>query len=172
MQKEPGAVQLAPLEEEANFLKFLKANFTTNAKKLRKLAAAEGLNHSVTIQQGIVNSIMRSRDPVGYVQECFDQARDYPFIIDGLIKDGSHGMIVVDGVVHGVTVNARWSSWLAGNDRWNMDQEIDIQHDLVEAWMKANKVRVFKGKIALFPFFGFSGLFRRINKQNIFGKFV
>lgn len=171
MKTSAAAEQLTPLQEEANFLKFLKDNFTTNAKNLQKLAAKEGMKHSDTIKQGIVHSILRSRDPVGYVRECFKQAYDYPIIIEQLIADGDHGMIVVDGVVYGVTINAQ-SNWLKEGDRWNIDEEIDIQHELVEGWMKANKCTVFKGKIALFPFFGFSGLFRRINKQRIFGKFV
>lgn len=171
MKESSAAAQLTPLQEEANFLHFLKDNFTTNAKNLQKLAAKEGMKHSDTIKQGIVHSILRSRDPVGYVRECFKQAFDYPFIIEQLISDGSHGMIVVDGVVHGVTIKAR-SNWLKQGDRWEMDQEIEIQHELIEAWMIENRNTVFKGKIALFPFFGFSGLFRRINKQRIFGKFI
>lgn len=168
-EKQP---QVSAIQEEANFLKYLRDNFTTNAKDLQQLARAAASSQPLVIQQGIINSILRSRDPVGYVRECFEQANDYPIIIETFIESGDHGMIVVDGKVHGVKIDARWEHWLKEEDRWNVDQEIEIMHQLVEAWMVANKVNVFKAKILLFPFFGFTGYFRRINKHRIFGKFI
>ena len=164
--------QVSAIQEEANFLKYLRDNFTTNAKDLQQLARAAAASQPVVIQQGIINSILRSRDPVGYVKECFEQALDYPIIIEEFIANGDHGMIVVDSKVHGVKIDARWKHWLKEDDKWNVDQEIEIMHALVEAWMVANGVTVFKGKILLFPFFGFTGYFRRINKHRIFGKFI
>lgn len=163
--------QLAHIEQEAEFLRFLKDNFTTNPKKLKKLALREGALRSKEIQQGIVFNISRSADPVGYVRECFKQAFDYPIIIEQFINNGDHGMVVVDGAVYPVRIETQ-SNWLQQNDRWSLDDELDIQHNLVEQWMIANKVSNFKGKILLFPFFGFSGLFRRIIKQRVFGKFI
>lgn len=168
-QKQP---QVSAIKEEANFLNYLRTNFTTNAKDLQQLARAAAADQPLVIQQGIIASILRSRDPVGYVKECFDQAADYPHIIDDFIKAGNHGMIVVDGKVHPVQINARWKHWLVEDDLWNTEQEIEIMHALVEAWMIANRNNVFKGKILLFPFFGFTGYFRRINKHRIFGKFI
>lgn len=163
--------QLTPIQEEAAFLRFLSENFTTNPKKLKQLALRESANHPENIRIGILASILRSRDPVGYLQECFKQAFDYPHIIEEFIEAGNHGMIVVNENVYPVKINAR-ANWLRENDKWNADQELDIQHDLVEAWMIEHKATNFKGKIALFPFHGFTGLFRRINKARLFGKFV
>lgn len=164
--------QLTPIQQEANFLRFLKDNFTTDPKALKKLATKEGMKHSETVRQGIVFSINRSKDPVGYVRECFKQAFDYPIIIEEFIANGDHGMLVVDGAVYPVRVDVKWSHWLIAKDKWDQEQELDIQHDLVKQWMIANKVNTFKGKICLFPYFGFSGLFRRIIKQRVFGKFI
>lgn len=163
--------QLTPIQEEAAFLKFLKEHFTTNPKKLRKLVARQVPHQPPEIVTGIMTSIALSKDPVGYVQECFRQAEVYPQIIDEFIAQGDHGMIVVDNVVSPVRINAN-PRWLKENDRWNPEDELDIQHALIEQWMIENNVNSFKGKIALFPYFGFSGYFRRIIKQRLFGKFV
>lgn len=171
MDETVAAQQLTPIQQEAAFLKFLKDNFTTNPKKLIKLAAREAKNQPAEVAGGIILSIVRSRDPVGYVKECFRQAEVYPQIIQEFIDQGDHGMIVVGDVVSPVRINAN-PRWLRENDKWNPEDELDIQHNLIEAWMIENDVTHFKGKIALFPFFGFSGLFRRIRKQRVFGKFI
>jgi hypothetical protein len=163
--------QLTPIKQEAAFLQFLKDNWTTNPKKLKKLAAREAKNHSAEAILGLISSIALSRDPVAYVLECFRQAEVYPQIIAEFIEQGDHGMIVVNDVVSPVRIQAN-PRWLRENDRWNPDDEIDIQHRLIETWMIENNVSRFKGKIALFPFFGFSGYFRRIRKQRILGKFI
>lgn len=163
--------QLTPLQQEAAFLKFLKENFTTNPKKLKKLAAREAKNHSAEAVAGLITSIALTKDPVGYVQECFRQAEVYPQIIEEFIDQGDHGMMVVGDVVSPVRIKAN-PRWLRQADRWNPEDELDIQHNLIEAWMIENNVTMFKGKIALFPYFGFSGLFRRIRKQRVFGKFI
>lgn len=171
MDETIAAQQLTPIQQEAAFLKFLKENFTTNPKKLKKLAMREAEKHSLEVLTGLVHSIVRSRDPVGYVKECFRQAEVYPEIIQEFIDQGDHGMMVVNDVVSPVRINAN-PRWLREKDKWNPDDELDIQHNLIEAWMIENNVTHFKGKIALFPFFGFSGLFRRIRKQRVFGKFI
>lgn len=171
MDEVDAKAQLTPIQQEAAFLKFLKENMTTNPKKLQKMAAREAKNHRSETVEGLVSSILRSRDPVGYVKECFRQAEVYPQIIAEFIEQGDHGMIVVGDVVSPVRIKAN-PRWLRQSDRWNPDDELDIQHSLIEAWMIENNVAHFKGKIALFPFFGFSGLFRRIRKQRVFGKFI
>lgn len=164
MDEVEASQQLTPIQEEAAFLKLLKENWTTNPKKLKKLAIRESAKQPAVIVEGIIASILRSPNPVGYVKECFRQAEVYPQIIAQFIADGYHGMMVVANVVHPVKLETR-VNWLNVKDPWTEEQEIDIQHQVVDNWMAENGLNRYYGKIALFPVFGFSGYFRRIRRD-------
>ena len=65
-------------------------------------------------------------------------------------------MLVFNRIVYGVKLDTR-ENWLTEDKEWTIEDEDEILQRLVRAWMKENEFKKFKGKIALFPEFGFSG---------------
>ena len=146
-----------PLQEETDAIEFFKANFTTNPKKLKKLAAREEHRFSEFIQKGLIASIKKSPDPVGYLRRCFKQIVDFQIVTEQLIADGHHGMLVLNDVIYPVTLETN-SKWLQEHDKWTEDDELLIHREVVANWMDANKIGYFYGKVVLFTAFGFSGM--------------
>jgi hypothetical protein len=152
-----------PFKEEKVLLDLIRASWTTNAKKLQKLATRmiQSGEHSEYLVTGILMSVLRTRDPVGYLKECFKQHDDYSSLIPELIEQGFHGIIKDKwtDTLYPVEVKAM-AKWLKLEDRWAEDQEIEIMEAAVTSWMEAYGHTKFDGKVLLFPIFGFSGYFR------------
>ncbi|MNY19254.1 hypothetical protein D3C86_1526790 [compost metagenome] len=49
------------------------------------------------------------------------------------------------------------ANWLEESKRWDPEQEMVIQHEVVHSWMRDHDKGYFYGKVVLFPTFGFSG---------------
>lgn len=100
----------------------------------------------------------RSYDPIAWLKQVIKELRLIPGIIDGLIADGNHGMIMDKGEIYGFSLITQ-ESWLkgAGGD-WLEDQEKEIGNQAVKDWMVANHRRKFLGRYVLFEQFGFSGV--------------
>ena len=102
-------------------------------------------------------SVAASKKPLEYLDFCRRRIADSRLIKNDLIAAGNHGMLVYNRVVYGVKVDTR-ENWLHEDKEWTQEDEDEILERLVRAWMKENGFNKFKGKIVLFPEFGFSGL--------------
>ena len=156
-----------PLMEENEVLRYFQTHFTTNPKKLKKLALRLHPKVSAFIRRGIIYNILQASDPVAYLRKCFVDMDEYTVIIKDLIEDGHHGMIIMNDVIYPITVETTIKTdWVKnGATRWEPDQEIEIQHDVVKKFVMANKIAHFHGKVVLFPAFGFSGMPREIEAK-------
>jgi hypothetical protein len=147
--------------EEHAVLHYFQENFTTNPKKLKKMAARLLPNAAPFIRRGFLLAILEERDPVGYLRKCLTDMAQYEVIIKNLIETGNHGMIVINDVIIPVKIAAE-SNWLKVTDKWNLEEEIEIQHKLCRIHMANEGMQKMHGKIVLFPAFGFSGHTREI----------
>jgi hypothetical protein len=152
-----------PFKEEKVILDHFRNNWTTNPKKLQKLATRmiNSGEWSEYLVEGVLKSVLRTREPLKYLMECFKQHDDYSAIIPEFIEQGFHGMIKDKwtDTLYPVEVKAL-AKWLKLEDRWSEEQEIEIMESAVTSWMEAYGFTKFTGKVLLFPIFGFSGYFR------------
>ena len=147
------------LEEEAAILKVFEEMKNPNPKKVKKLAARLHDEVNSDVQKRLCRDIYRADEPVKYMHSCIVKIRECAILIEQFIEEGHHGMIFTgtNGCdIYPVTLNTR-QNWLNKEDKWDPEQEMLIQHDAVNAWMKEYDKGHFRGKVVLFPAFGFSG---------------
>lgn len=144
-----------PLLAEAAILKFFKDRFTKNPKKLVRLARDVAPHCAEYVVNGLINSIIRSKNPVKYLLKCFADIEALVEISSDLTAKGFHGIIFMDDVVYPVKLDTR-ENWL--KDRWTEEDELEILDELANEWMVQYKRKSFLGKVVLWPAFGFSGI--------------
>lgn len=154
----------APLDQENQVLRWFQDLKTVNPKKLVRLAKQIENTVPDFIRRSIVDNVLCARHPQKFLAEAFREMNDLPIIMEGLMADGNHGMIMYGNNIYGVEVKAN-QRWLKQGDRWNLEQEEEIMDSIVDEWMTKNKIRVFLGRIVLFKEFGFSGMARKITQQ-------
>jgi hypothetical protein len=160
-----GDASQSPLEQEGRVLKYFEDHFTTNIKKLKKLALRLMNDPEVPAhaKRGVVSSVLKAGDPVKFLKEAFKEINDIPIIMQALRDDGNHGMIMDQDQIYGFEIRAN-PKWLRRDDRWNPDDEQDIMNDSIEAFMEKHLLQSFRGKILLFKEFGFSGMPRMVDQ--------
>lgn len=151
--------KLKPFEQEKAILQYFKDNFTTNPKKLKKLALRLMPHQPDFIQNGLFKDLLSHPDPVGYLRQCFEMILDYAIVIENLIEDGCHGMIIYGKTIVPIRLVSP-AKWLTEKDRWCPDQEIDIIKQNVDAWFSAEKMITARGRVVLFREHGFTGVAR------------
>lgn len=149
-----------PVEHEREYLRELKENFTSNPKKLKKIAIKISERYDQYIRDGLVVSIAASADPVRYVIKCIDEIEIYAGAVDEFIESGKHGMLIHKNTIYPLELKLP-KSWL--NDAWSPDDEKKIRYDAVAAWMDEMQISEFHGKAVLFKKFGFSGIPRVVH---------
>ncbi|MNO21499.1 hypothetical protein D3C76_112730 [compost metagenome] len=152
-------IEYDTLNQESAILDQFEAIKNPNAKKVKKFAARMYNECTLEIQKRLCRDIFRADDPVKYMRSCIDKIRDCAILVEQFIEDGCHGMIFTgkNGTdVYPVQLNTR-ESWLNEGKRWDEEQEMIIQHEAVNNWMKDHDKGYFYGKVVLFPKFGFSG---------------
>lgn len=154
---------LTPLEQENIVMEYLKANFSTNPKKLVKMVRRIEGNIPMFIRRSVIHTLLTIKNPVKYLEECLLEMLDYPVLIKQLIEEGNHGMIIDNDKLFGFEVKAN-PRWLRVDDKWNVEDEKDIIDEVVEQHMTKYKLREFTGRIMLFRDFGFSGMPYKINQ--------
>lgn len=152
---DPDQIVEDPLMAEAAILQFFKNNFTTNPKKLVKLAIRVMPDCADYVVKGLITSILNAKDPVAYLQKCFRDIEALVEISKDLVADGYHGMIFMKDVIYPLKLDTR-ENWL--KDRWAEEDELEILHRLAGEWMRTNNKTSFHGKVVLWPAFGFSGI--------------
>lgn len=152
-----------PLEQENQVLRYFQEANTTNPKKLVKMARR--IEHTVPafIKRSIIDTVIESVYPAKFLAEAYKQMHDFPIIMQQLIDEGNHGMILDGAKIHGFEVKAN-PRWLRENDKWCLDDETEVMNNVVEEWMTAQKRRVFTGTIVLFQQFGFTGMPRKVDQ--------
>jgi len=155
---------LPPLEQENQVLRYFQDNWTTNPKKLVKMAKKIAPGIPDFIQRSIIHNVCTARYPVKFLEEAFREMNDLPIIFEQLIAEGNHGMIMDGSKLYGIEIKAN-PKWLRENDKWNPDDEDEIMNTVVENWMEEQKIKAFIGKILLFREFGFSGIPRKVNQE-------
>lgn len=152
-----------PLIAEAEILKYFKDNFTTNPKKLIRLARQVEANCTDYVKNGLIYSILTAKNPVAYLQKCFKDIEAMVEIARDLTAQGFHGMIFMNDVVYPLRLDTR-ENWL--KDKWSEEDELEILHRLAAEWMRSNNKSSFHGKVVLWPLFGFSGIPTDIRMRN------
>ena len=153
---------LPPLAQEGQVLNWFRDSGVTNPKKLVKMAKKIHGIIPEFISRSITHNVLIARYPAKFLAEAYREMDDYPVIIAGLIADGNHGMLLHNDNIYGLVVNTKWSSWMEGSQRWNSDQEAEIQDELLDSWMEENIIRHFDGRMVLFREFGFTGMARKM----------
>lgn len=149
---------LTPLEQENLALDFFELKFSLNPKKLVQLAKRMYPTQPDFVQRGLLMDVMNVKDPVNYLRRCFALREQFVKAIDDFSSKGHHGMMVVGDNIYPLTI-ATSKNWLRPKDRWNYDEELDIQDKLINEWMDSYGVKIVKdAKIVLFTNFGFSGI--------------
>jgi hypothetical protein len=160
---DPDQVVEAPeydnLREESAILDIFEAMKNPNPKKVINLARR--LHGEVTsdIQKRLCRDIARADQPLVYMRACINKIRDCAILVKQFVAEGGHGMLFTgkDGLdVYPITLDTR-SNWLTEGAKWDPEQEMIIQHDAANNWMRDNNKGSFYGKVVLFPQFGFSG---------------
>jgi len=125
-------------------------------KKIVALAKRLYLEKDHFAQKRLLRDIIWHKDPLGFTQRCIDNLYNLKDLIPDLIAEGHHGMIIVDGEIHPITVEAP-AHWLVRNWKWDPDDEFDIQKKMVEKYLKEHGLERAFCKVMLFSDFGFSG---------------
>lgn len=154
----------APLDQENQVLRYFKDNWTTNPKKLVKMAKRIEPAIPDFIRRSIIHNICVARNPAKWLEEAFREMNDLPILMQELMDDGNHGMIMDDSKIYGIEIKAN-PKWLRENDKWNPDDEDEIINSVVEGWMEDRKIKAFIGKVLLFREFGFSGIPRKVRQE-------
>ena len=152
---------VTPLEQENQPIRWFQENWTTNPKKLVKMAMKIAPLLPEFIQRSFTDQIISARYPVAFLEGCFRDIQDWPDIMQMLAMDGNHGMIMDENRVYGVSIKAR-DNWLKEDQKWNPEDALEIMFDLIDRWMVEHKKQIFLGKIVLFVQFGFDGIPRKI----------
>lgn len=155
---------LPALEQENQVLRYFQDNWTTNPKKLVKMAKRIAPGIPDFIQRSIIYNVCTAKFPVKFLEEAFREMHDLPIIMKQLMDDGNHGMIMDGSKLYGIEIKAN-PKWLRENDKWNPDDEDEIMNTVIENWMEEQKIKAFIGKILLFRDFGFSGIPRKVNQE-------
>lgn len=150
-----------PMCQEEVVLNYFRDNFTTNPKKLKALARRIAPTCAPFIQNGLITSIILAEDPVKYLRKAIQQFEEMAGVIKQLLASGAHGMIIVKDDIYPIEVKTL-TKWLDEGDPWDPEQEMLLQHDFCNAWMKEHNKGYFHGKVVLFKAFGFSGIPREI----------
>lgn len=147
------------LNQEFSILQMFMDIKNPNAKKYKKLAARMALEAPKEIQRIICRDIYRAHDPIKYAKSCYDKITDCAILTKQFLEDGCHGMIFTgtNGCdIWPVKLDTR-TNWLEEGKAWDPEQEMIIQHEAVDSWMREHDKGYFYGKVVLFPNFGFSG---------------
>lgn len=153
-----------PLDQENQVLRYFQDNWTTNPKKLVKMAKRIAPAIPEFIQRSIIYNVCTARFPVKWLEEAFREMNDLPILMQQLREDGNHGMIMDDNKIYGIEIKAN-PKWLRENDKWNPDDEDEIINSVVENWMEEQKIKAFIGKVLLFVECGFSGIPRKVHQE-------
>lgn len=152
-------VEYDTLEQESAVLELFMAVKNPNPKKIKKLAARLYAEMPLEIQKRLCRDIYRADDPVRYMTSCYNKIHDCAILVKQFIEDGFHGMIFTgkNGTdTYPVKLDTR-SNWLTEGTRWDLEQEMILQHEAAKSWMHDHDKGYFFGKVVLFPTFGFSG---------------
>jgi len=155
------------LNQESAILDQFEAMGVKNPKKIVKLAQRLYAESTHPVQKRLCRDISISADPVKYVTRCIGLIRDCAVIMKQFMDDGCHGMIFTgrDGdEVYPIKLDTR-ENWLTENKQWDPEQEMIIQNQAADAWLREHDKGYFYGKVVLFPNFGFSGIPRIIEMQ-------
>jgi len=149
---------LTPFEQELHVLAWFRENFTTNPKKLKKMNIYICPLLPLFLQENLCLKLGATRDPVGFLKQAFQDLDAYPVIMQGLIDDGNHGMIMEGAKIYGVVVDTR-EKWLdpVKDGRWTEEDEDEIMDKVLLTWMAKERRQRFQGRLVLFTQFGFSG---------------
>lgn len=135
-----------------------------NPKKLRALAlkvAPQCLPHVVN---GLIHNLVTVKDPVSYLKKCFDELALYEVVIPELVTTGHHGMIIIDDEIIAIKLDCK-ESWLDAESKWIPEDEIEIQHEAMNNYMRDMDIGECYGRVVLFPSCGFSGIPREIHMR-------
>jgi hypothetical protein len=149
-------------QQEDAVLQYFADNWTTNPKKLKKMALKIWADQPDWIQRGLLQNIIEDDKPAQLLEMFFTIMAEWKDVVPKLIADGNHGMIIKgSNEIHGFDLKAN-PKWLTEDDLWNHEQEIEIQDTVIRQWMAQEGLTKFHGKIVLFDEFGFSGMLREI----------
>lgn len=148
----------------------LKGNLS-NPKKLIKAVHRLIPSAPQYIQDGMLAQLLVAKDPIKFLKESIQKLEDFKWIIKDLIESGNHGMIIVKEstnsdkeTIYPIKLDTR-ENWLKENQFWDCEQEMLIQHELAEGWMREHDRPYFFGKVVLFKEFGFTGIPRVIEMK-------
>jgi len=158
---------LDSMAQESGIIKIFKDANLKNPKKVRSMAVRLLKDATLPVQRNLLMDLIQADNPLKYLNYCIDHVEQCAVIIEQFINDGCHGMIMTGHkcrTIYPVKLNTQ-QNWLKADDRWNEEDELKIQHDAANAWMKEHDKGYFLGKVVLFPQFGFSGQPRVIEMQ-------
>jgi len=154
-----------PFDQELYLYNYFRKHFKTNKTKLLLFAERIRPLCPESIQKGFFYNLFCVKDPVGWMKRNFTQMDEFPVVMQDLIDDGNHGMIMDGEEIHGVSIKTN-PSWIKSrDDRWAQEQEDEIINEIVLLWMSANRRESFNGRIAMFRQFGFSGCTFGVDKK-------
>lgn len=135
-----------------------------NPKKVRNFANKIAPQCKPHIVNGLIRNVLKIKDPVAYLESCFQQIDEYATIIRDMVESGHHGMIQVGNNCYPIKLKAP-ASWLDPKDPWHPEDERLIGADACSTWMKDNNKGYFHGRAVLFTHYGFSGIPREFEMQ-------
>lgn len=152
---------LDPLEQELHLLRWFKDNLPKSNKKLLKMSLYVRPLIPEHFQRSVCDNLENPRtvDPLKWMKACLREMDEYPKIIQRLIDEGNHGMILDKGTFYGISLKAN-KRWLNGTkeELWTEEDEMEIGNQAVKLWMIEHHRRYFDDRYLLFDEFGFSGI--------------
>jgi len=159
------------IEQEAAVIKLFTEAKITNPKKLKQMARRLYMSYPKQIQEGLLDRLINAGNPVGMLKHIADTLNGWYEIVPGFIASGYHGIIIremSDGEkdpdgrfsgkeVHGFHIRTFNEKWLTENKKWDKEQELEIQRDVLKTWMESVGIVSFTGKVVCFDRYGFSG---------------
>lgn len=149
---------LPPFQQELHVLSWFRDNFSPNPKKIGEMNLYIYPLVPKFIQENFCKTLAMTSNPGKFLQRAFKDIDAYPKVMGGLIAEGNHGMILDGSKIYGFELDTR-ENWLnpEKDGKWTLDQEHEIVDKALISWMAKERIRKFKGRVVLFPNFGFSG---------------
>lgn len=139
-----------------------KGKGKVNPKKLESFARRLGAKCAPHIVNGLIRNVLSIKNPVQYLEECFEELGQYAVIIKDLVESGNHGMLLVGKDIIPIQLKCP-ESWLTDGEKWIEDDEKEIQLQAAQNWMKDEDIGELECRVVLFPSAGFSGIPREVH---------
>lgn len=105
----------------------------------------------------LLNTVLKTSRPYQLLTGYIDLLKKRSKCIKSAYVDGAHGIAIHNDAVYPIHVTTPFKGWIAENDRWAHEQEIEIGLDVARLIIDDSGRKSGIVQVLLFPAFGFTG---------------